>query len=739
EVIGLGDGLWSWFGADFDRINDLLTSPTPNIFELWKKAQAYKQVLALLIAQRRPSHYLLDGRQNLIDLCDQHLRLLIKQGVIEPRLGEAALGVDLKFQEQIAVVPKTSYLEQKAATAIRTELLGLLGVRNLYDLDRLDLTLESTIDIQAQQLVTDALISLQDPEVASTLGLYGHRLLRRGQSNNPLLMSLTVYERGDQANYLRVQADNLDQPFDLNNGAKLDLGSTAKLRTLITYLEVIAAIHQELVDADHPELSEIARNGPDPLTRWAAANLAGSDDRSLTWLLEEAMAKRYSANPNDRFRTGGGLHRFANFDDKHDRQIVTVAQAMRHSINLPLIRMMRDIANYHIGEAGQKILNDPTHPKRYEYLERFAHDEARTFLRRFHREFGHLDADASLVHLAKRIRQNKHRLAALHRFVRPDASLADFAAFMGTQGSTRKLSTREIEKLYEAYDVNRFKLTDQAYLVRLHPLNLWLGRYLQNHPSPSFVEVKDASVEAQKAGSAWLFKTNRKRAQNQRIRQMLEEDAFKEIHAAWKRLGYPFPSLVPSYATSIGSSADRPEALATLVGIILNDGMLRPTARIEALHFAASTPYETRLERRHEASVRVMSPEIASVVRRTMVDVVENGSARRLRGGFDNVSTLPVQIGAKTGTGDHRRKTFDRRGNLLSSEAVNRSATVVFFIGERLFGNLTIFVAGEAADRYSFTSSLPAQLLKALAPALKPLMEEGDVLTVDSTSTRTGT
>ncbi|MGI9492657.1 MAG: transglycosylase domain-containing protein, partial [Geminicoccaceae bacterium] len=42
EVIGLGDGLWSWFGADFDRINDLLTSPTPNIFELWKKAQAYK-------------------------------------------------------------------------------------------------------------------------------------------------------------------------------------------------------------------------------------------------------------------------------------------------------------------------------------------------------------------------------------------------------------------------------------------------------------------------------------------------------------------------------------------------------------------------------------------------------------------------------------------------------------------------------------------------------------------------
>ena len=31
---------------------------------------------------------------------------------------------------------------------------------------------------------------------------------------------------------------------------------------------------------------------------------------------------------------------------------------------------------------------------------------------------------------------------------------------------------------------------------------------------------------------------------------------------ARKRLGYPFGSLVPSYATSLGSSADRPAALA---------------------------------------------------------------------------------------------------------------------------------------------------------------------------------
>ncbi len=732
EVNGLGDGLWSWFGADFDRVNHLLAHSAPNVFELREKALAYKQVLALLIAQRRPSHYLLAGREDLLALCDQHFRLLIKDGVISPALGEAALGIGLDFLDRTPEIEIASPLQHKAANTLRTELLGLLDIGNLYELDRLDLTLESTIDIQAQQRVTEVLQGLQNPEIAAGLGLYGHRLLKKGQSNSPLMISLTVYERGDDANYLRVQADNLDQPFDLNRGAKLDLGSTAKLRTLITYLEIIAAVHQDLAESDAGRLADLARSGPDPLTRWVAKTLLGSGDRSLTRILEAAMAKRYSASPHERFHTGGGLHRFHNFNKKHNSQVVSVASAMRHSINLPLIRMMRDITRYHVGKIGSDILNDPNHPERRRYLERFAYQEAMTFLRRFHRDFAHLDPDAALDHLVKRIRPTKHRLAALHRFVRPDASKDDFAGFMKATRAGKKLSAKAIDKLYESYDAERFKLTDQAYLVRLHPLNLWLGRYLQDHANPSFANVKAASGEAQKAGSAWLFKTNRKWAQDRRIRQVLEKDAFKHIHKAWQKLGYPFPALVPSYATSIGSSADRPEALATLVGILLNDGMLRPTARIETLHFAEATPYETRFERRPQSSTQVLLPEIASVVRRTMVDVVENGTARRLRGGFDQAKEIRVQIGAKTGTGDHRRKTFDRRGNVLTSQAVNRSATVVFFIGDRLFGNLTIFVPGQTADDYSFTSSLPAQLLKGLAPALEPLMAADDILTVEA-------
>ncbi len=66
------------------------------------------------------------------------------------------------------------------------------------------------------------------------------------RANDPgkVIYSLTLYERGQGYNRLRINADNLDQPLDINAGAKLDLGSTAKLRTLISWLELIAGAHE---------------------------------------------------------------------------------------------------------------------------------------------------------------------------------------------------------------------------------------------------------------------------------------------------------------------------------------------------------------------------------------------------------------------------------------------------------------------------------------------------------------
>src|SRR3546814_8869575 len=54
EVIGLGDGLWAWFGTDLATAGDCLAAAT-TVLRPACSAAVYRQALSLLIAQRRPS------------------------------------------------------------------------------------------------------------------------------------------------------------------------------------------------------------------------------------------------------------------------------------------------------------------------------------------------------------------------------------------------------------------------------------------------------------------------------------------------------------------------------------------------------------------------------------------------------------------------------------------------------------------------------------------------------------
>ncbi len=235
--------------------------------------------------------------------------------------------------------------------------------------------------------------------------------------------------------------------------------------------------------------------------------------------------------------------------------------------------------------------------------------------------------------------------------------------------------------------------------------------------------MNDASSDERQIVYQWLFKSKAKAAQDSRIRTLLEMEAFTEIHKQWKRVGYPFGSLVPSYATAIGVSGDRPAALAELMGIILNEGVRLPTSRIEELHFAAQTPYETVVRRKENQAERVMKREVAAVLKAAVVDVVEAGTARRVKGSFRLGDKTELTVGGKTGTGDNRVEVFGAGGRLIKSRAVSRTATFVFFIGERYFGVITAYVPGETAQNYNFTSALPVQILKNLAPELNPFLD----------------
>jgi hypothetical protein len=178
--------------------------------------------------------------------------------------------------------------------------------------------------------------------------------------------------------------------------------------------------------------------------------------------------------------------------------------------------------------------------------------------------------------------------------------------------------------------------------------------------------------------------------------------------------------------------------LAELMGIILNDGIRQPTVRVKKLHFAAGTPYETVVGLGPLKGERVLKPEVCATLRKALMDVAQNGTAKRVWGVFKEPAGGIIPIGGKTGTGDHRLDRYGPGGRLIESRAVNRTATFVFYIGERFFGTMTAFVQGPEADHYRFTSALPAQLLKTIAPALQPLINPGEVKTADTGQPQSG-
>ena len=724
EVHGLGDGLWVWFGADFAESNRILAGG-PGV-GIDQRGLALRQVLALMIAQRRPSWYLTGGRAELAALTDSHLRVLASAGVIEPALRDAALRQQLTFRNPATDPALPPVASDKGINAIRMRLVRQLGLP-LYDLDRLDLAVDATLNQPLQQAVSDYLGQLTDPQFAEQVGLFGERLLSP-ELTKDVRYSFTLFERGANGNRVRVQTDTTGQPFDINEGSKLELGSTAKLRVLTTYLEMVSELHQKYAGKPAAELRSLAKtvNERDNLSVWALDYLRVTPNATLEQMIDAALERKYSASPGETFFTGGGAHTFNNFRKEDNGRRPTVRESLRESINLPFVRLLRDVVRYityNSASNSATLLTDDKDPRRHEYLTRFADKEGTVFLQRFWRKYRDKPPQEMFDTLLEGLRLNQSRLAAIHRYLYPQASLEEFAKVMQARlGPKLMPPPKKLEDYYHRYGPGAFNLPDQGYIARVHPLELWLIGYRLQNPQADFRAAAEASRDERQEVYGWLFKTRHRSARDSRIRTMVEVEAFTELHQRWSRLGFPFDHMVPSLASALGSSGDRPAALAELMGIILNNGVRLPTVRIDNLHFAADTPYETRMERRRTNGERVMQSEVATALRSALADVVENGTARRLKGVLQLADGQPMTVGGKTGTGDNRIETVTRSGWVSSSQARNRTATFVFYLGPRHFGTLTAYVAGEQSERFRFTSALPVQTLKGMLPLLQPFL-----------------
>jgi membrane peptidoglycan carboxypeptidase len=725
EVTGLGDGLWAWYDNDLSNVVTALKGEVSesNIKEY---ALAFKQVLSLFIAHRRPSSFLLVNVDILNTLTDEYLDLLANNGIISTQLRDVALETSLKLRSSAPPPPEISFVDRKAANAIRNQLLRAFGLDKLtlYQLDHFDLRVMSTFDKDIQDALSAALGRLKDRSEIEKIGLTGERTLGQGDPAK-VIYSLLLYETVNGANLLRVQTDNIDTPFDLNEGARLDLGSTAKLRTLVTYLEIVGDLHETYSSTEDNKLKELRKEFKDAINLWAIDFFLTSKDKSLSSMLNAAMERRYSASPRESFFTGGGLHTFSNFKHEDDGKNPTVSEAFRHSMNLPFIRLMRDIIRYYMSRlpgAPDNSNDEKNNEGRKQYLAKFADKEGSYFLEQFYLKHKKIPPSQRFSEFIRGIRLSPLRFAAIYRYIFPQHSLDDFKKALSQELSLRTIPDKAVADYYEKYGPGKFGLQDQGYLARVHPLELWLVRYLIDNPNAKFNEVIAKSKAERIEVYQWLFSPKLRAAQDKRIKVLVETEAFLELHRSWKRLGYPFGNIVPSLATAIGSSGDRPSALAELMGIILNDGVRYPVIKVSNLTFAKDTPYETSFAHRPPKGIQLLRPEVAERVKLALKDIVQNGTARRVNGVFKDIFGRSIDVGGKTGTGDHRFDSYGRGGQLISSRVVNRTATFTFMIGDRFFGVVSAHVHGPDAAKYDFTSALAAGLLKALAPALQPLV-----------------
>lgn len=709
EVHGLGEGLHAWFGLDLHEVRQALSAED----ESQAKVAGFKHALALICAVRSPTRLLVEDRDALDARINSYIPLLERAGVISAGFGRSVLETPLRFAQ--SQVPRNAIPASKEVTAVRTQLLAMLGLPGLYEVDRLNLEAHSTIDLSLQQAVDQLFQQLREPEFLAAHGLRGERLMSHGDPHD-VTYSLLLYEAAPQGNLVRVQTDSHQRPFDLNTGMKMELGSTAKLRTLAHYLEVVAGLYDEF---RNPQSRDPAALADDPITQWAVRTIEREPSIDLEAFLQRALDRGYSASPGEVFFTGGGAHVFRNFDRGDNGLVLTVRTATVRSTNLVFIRLMRDLVRFHTARLpydANALVSDTDHPLRRRMLEKIADEEATSTLERAYRNYrGLREAEVTLRLL--RNRTTLRRRAVLFYAWHVGADQQAFARWLSAHAPG--VTSAEVRKLARAYGSPQLTLADYGYLLGLHPLEIWCTGELLRTPGLSFEELNARAAEAKRVSSAWLFETRNRRAQDLRLKIQVERDAFDRMTAHWHRLGFPFERLIPSYATAIGSSSDRPAALAELMGIIVNDGKRRPAFLIERLSVAAGTPYHTVFGPDATLSEQVMRSSVARVLHDVLAEVVEEGTARRLKGALHSPDGSLITVGGKTGSGDNRYETFTRGGHLRSSRAVNRTAAFVFYIGDRYYGVITASVDGAGAQDYRFTSSLPLAVLRLLAPQIE--------------------
>ncbi len=811
EVHGLGDGLALWTGEDFEAANALMHRPEHDLSdaEMARKGEITRKGLSLIMSLTMPDKFLrpgftvvvdgerLSGREALDRRLEKYLPLFRREGILSERLYAAVAAAKVTYTTPEDHIRSREKIEQKSVNMLRAELSQLMNVKGgLYGLDRIDGSANSTIHGQVSKDINRFLRFAKTPEGAKRIGLVGDKLLPSAETAARVDFAFTLYAITERGNVLRVEEDTSDQPLNLNRHVKAGYGSTAKLRTFVDYLEVVKFLHQRYQGQDPETLKGIKLHPKDGITRWALDYLADPEtDKSLSGMQNAALERRYSANPHETFFTSGGVHPpIANFDSKDNHTNPTVREALYRSINLPFIRIMRDIVYFTQSQKMQvdpEIFTDPANAQRRDYLEKFVHAEGTQFMWRFWKQQSNKTPEEVLRDLAAKTSRSPDQLAAIYRTVHPLGRFEEMRSYILKEcteclpdpepgyepapDEIKKLAKQEqyFRAKYDEYAPGQFDINDLGYRARpVHPLELWLARHkAANHadaittlhgqysqmnaealralkidakdpisqwavayfldesvPDKSLAamllagrDIKmmdtgwknavDASAEARIVSYKWLLDSNRMQGQNNRLHTILEKEAFVHIQKSWAAVGFPFDKMIPSLTSALGVSSDKPEALATLMGIIQNHGRWVDTTSFTDLKLAEHTPYWKHYQPRMPQGRQVIDESTAVLTREALIGVVDFGTGRRMKNVVRLSDGTVLENGGKTGT-----------DNQDYAAEPKRTMTFVTLIGEKHYAVITAIIHDPKPNEKP-TSGLVVQLMKYMAPLITPILD----------------
>lgn len=174
EVTGLGDGLWIWYGADFDTVNHLLRAPERSLDrrDQQQQARVYREALSLFLAMRAPDYYLVQSPESLSRQTARYLRVLRAGGIISSRLCDLALRLSAPLHPQVRSRAVGGFVANKVPDLVRAQLLSQLGLDDVEALDHLDLMVRTTIDGKVEHDVTHFLRQLTSTDKMEGLQQY---------------------------------------------------------------------------------------------------------------------------------------------------------------------------------------------------------------------------------------------------------------------------------------------------------------------------------------------------------------------------------------------------------------------------------------------------------------------------------------------------------------------------------------------------------------------------------------